>query len=698
MGIARLTQDLHPYLESAVLPQRLENGSAIEFHKLVIDGPSMVYHVHNKVAAYKFSTLPSAGLLNLPTYTQLSDVVKRFLHDLEDHGAIISHIFFDGKLPVHKRPVRIDRLEKSRIALEVQKLTDLDLSRNDHVQLGQQQLSEAIWHERTNRQVANVTLPFIVPAVIEQLKSSRWAGVVTIVPGEAEVYCAPAAKQENACVLTNDSDLALFEDLQEEGVIVLLNSLAKKVERVYPEKSKIEARCWRPGQISQQLGAKSLVRFGFEREEDASANFFTIAERARSAANDNDKAFEIFAKQFRTHCTVKDSSIPASRLRSLDPRLAEVASQFRDIYYNDLESEQHNSTGIEIHSTLPILLEDVSRDSSWRYGQDFRRLAYSLIANHFLNDAMSSSQCEIHRRSRPPIVELLRKGQKIALDTVQTGASLDEQIQSLQTYWDILARYHSHDQQHFESHRTTEAFLRINFLLFGLHAVLLQRSENQKRAFSTRIIMQYVGMAATATSKPRRNARDDENSNWNLMHLNANVQSVLYSLRMVKQAADFVDNDTNMQKKKDEALLQTTHLSPQNSQTFRALLAWLSKMPEIQDLFLDPVQTAELFSKVPAEQLRVMLRPLAEQFDLLKALGIEVVEDEAKIDQDVDVADVSRNAAGGTSLDSGGPWVAGRSRKRKKGPPENKSVDSKKAIPSTLSNGANMFELLRQHD
>lgn len=89
MGIARLTQDLHPYLESAVLPQRLENGSAIEFHKLVIDGPSMVYHVHNKVAAYKFSTLPSAGLLNLPTYTQLSDVVKRFLHDLEDHGAIM---------------------------------------------------------------------------------------------------------------------------------------------------------------------------------------------------------------------------------------------------------------------------------------------------------------------------------------------------------------------------------------------------------------------------------------------------------------------------------------------------------------------------------------------------------------------------------------------------------------------------------
>jgi hypothetical protein len=83
MGIARLTQDLANYAEH--LTVGVSDASASYSFSVpqlwVIDGPSLVYHVYNKLLAYKLSQS-----VNVPTYAEINTGVHTFLKSLIDHG------------------------------------------------------------------------------------------------------------------------------------------------------------------------------------------------------------------------------------------------------------------------------------------------------------------------------------------------------------------------------------------------------------------------------------------------------------------------------------------------------------------------------------------------------------------------------------------------------------------------------------
>lgn len=81
MGIPRLTRDLQPYLQNAILSRKAVTNEVL-VHDLVIDGPSMVHHVYNRI-------LPSqdiARVCDVPTYSFLNLAIHQFLSDIEACG------------------------------------------------------------------------------------------------------------------------------------------------------------------------------------------------------------------------------------------------------------------------------------------------------------------------------------------------------------------------------------------------------------------------------------------------------------------------------------------------------------------------------------------------------------------------------------------------------------------------------------
>src|SRR4051794_40318818 len=104
MGIPRLSQDLHPYADRVPIGKLNPSTSTLNIEHLVIDGPSLVYLAYNRLLAYRASRSP---VLNggIPRYSEINHGFQYFLADLEDCGAQIHWIFFDGGLPIAKRSV-----------------------------------------------------------------------------------------------------------------------------------------------------------------------------------------------------------------------------------------------------------------------------------------------------------------------------------------------------------------------------------------------------------------------------------------------------------------------------------------------------------------------------------------------------------------------------------------------------------------
>jgi len=88
MGIPRLTQDLQPYLEGAIISSTTTGTSTVRIRRLVIDGPSMVYHVYNRLAAHTVDHMQeNKDVYRPPSYAELCSAVDHFLQFLENCDA-----------------------------------------------------------------------------------------------------------------------------------------------------------------------------------------------------------------------------------------------------------------------------------------------------------------------------------------------------------------------------------------------------------------------------------------------------------------------------------------------------------------------------------------------------------------------------------------------------------------------------------
>ena len=478
--------------------------------------------------------------------------------------------------------------------------------------------------------------------------------MVSVVPGEAEAFCVPAAKACNAAILTNDSDLALFEDLTSDGVVVLLHSMKLSVTG---NARALEAQCWRPREIVQKLELNSLLGLGFERSKDSTASFSIILQRAKDSRGivESDTGFTAFQTQFNGPSESPTELSSSKSLTNFDPRLSELVCQL----FNASDATLSNSPAI-LQLTLPILHEDPTRDSSWSYGRSLRHAAYCLLHLHKLKTTKAHPTAE-PPTSDPSVSELNRKGQRIAEDKLLLTSS-HQPISSAKTNMNLLNQYLATASPSTTT-STPPTPTATTYILWALHTVLDQRLTVGKQSYSRNLIKQFLSLTPLPSERQQRPPAglpvSDAANGWTLLHLNANVQAVLYSARMLKQTVDF------LQKNRE-------HDQAGTDDEIAKLAQVLGSMPPIEDLFLDPIGARHLMQQVPQEKLRGMISPIFE----LAGWSLDDMNEAAKEDSSNLEVVVSR-----------------KSKKRKKAKVEE---DNKASASAAKPRSTNPFDLLTQ--
>ncbi|KAE8357710.1 XPG domain containing-domain-containing protein [Aspergillus caelatus] len=522
MGIPRLTRHLRPFSEAVLLEGRLQKrqDGVGHVHSVVIDGPSLVYHVFWRLLSWTDSRteFPDAQ----PTCSEVSCGVMIYLLLLTITGVKIERICFDGALPSEKRKTRLLRLEKSRRKIELLRLKPQSALQNSSGYSGKRAIAlENILQGRALPARYNdlPENPFMVPAVFEDLKlrwnkenivtAARdalymqsieikdfpWADITVMVPGEADAYCAYFAKCTNSSILTNDSDL-LLHDLGPRGSLIFLNS----VEVVgwdphRPSERQIRAMSLSPALIARRLGVTDILRFAFELKTHPDAGTAELVQRANSSCegSENTPEYQAFIQEYQQSM----HGFEATNLQSLphlDARVSELFWQF--------EWRQGHMVPDAPHMYLAVLNEDHARRCAWAEGRLYRSLAYSVL-----------------NASRPVsnrvgfINEFARRGGRIAVDKVVLG---NENWIMTETGV-LLVRLRS-VQNKVEVDTALPAYW-IMFALCELHD-----------ADSSLVTLDHARLSRFLTL-----GYMNENFDWKDMQLTAQIQAVLYSLRILGQ-------------------------------------------------------------------------------------------------------------------------------------------------------------------
>jgi hypothetical protein len=453
-------------------------------------------------------------------------------------------------MPQSKRETRLERMEKTRQQLESY----------PHVQLNQPSqirqtipvnYQKALWDQpmlSTRRQV----LPppaFLVAAAIESLQSSAWAAKVHVVPEEADSACARAMSGAGMSVLTNDSDLALYP-FHEDNRIVWLHSVTKTMPK-NPTFSYLRGSILQPSRMCERIGMSNLLTLAFERHLDITVGTATIVARAKARCTTLglDPAYDDFQSQYRITAHERLSR----DLKGLDPRTAELVVQMK---------EQQETA----HVYLPILHEDSTRDAAWSYGSKIRQLAYSMLAS-------SPSHSTKH------VQEFYRKGQRVApadfriLTAPELETAASETVPAFATL-------------------RNSSSLSLTILQWWLMAITLLIKEKIALGKAATAAMVYAAMGISPYHT-RAISLDD-------VHFHANVQAVLYSMRMLKQILDHLSSTAPM------------GLSP----TLWDLHQALEQLPHLQDLFLDDIQVRAIVRKTDVSAVNEMIDPMLALLDI----------------------------------------------------------------------------------
>ncbi|KAL4955067.1 XPG domain containing-domain-containing protein [Aspergillus filifer] len=526
MGIPRLRRHLLPFSQSVLLQGNAgPDHEALEcINSVVIDGPSLVYNVYSRLLSW-FSSRAIGVLDSLPTCDEVSRGVMLYLIHLEMLGVKIEGIYFDGALPVSKREIRMARLESQRERLKyfcARTKNGFKKSRSCNCQriVGPENILRS---RPTPANYVNVPAnAFMVSAVFEDLKfrwswkrissatdeilplpSSElgtypWEGITSMVPGEADVHCAYTARVKNSSILTNDSDLLLY-DLGGHGSVIFLDSVElTKWDPRQPLLFQIKAVLMRPSVVARRLDIPNLRYLACELEAHPNTGLSKLIQRSKSAATMIKMHDHHHYHRFAVAYEIDQRQVVADESNQgpgyLDNRISELFWQY--------ELRAKYAAGDYPHVYLPILNEDHTKQCAWAKGRELRQLAYSILNN-----------------SRPPeqrhryICEFVRRGHRIAEDRVELYPetwisarmrALDgrlgvlritlQDVDDAQVFWTIFALGHC----------------------YGADAEFAQNDLGKLKQFLT---LGYMGKQLA----------------WADIHLTAQMHAVLYSLRVLKQ-------------------------------------------------------------------------------------------------------------------------------------------------------------------
>lgn len=274
---------------------------------------------------------------------------------------IHSHaIYFDGVLPSTKLATRKQRLQKIM-----------------------KQLDEAKESFKTGKALSKSMPepPFLVPSVLESIQNSRFGTAVTVVPAEADTYCADEAMAyesrtgQMATIITNDSDL-LIQASGAQTRIMLLSGLTRSRT---PEGMRVEANVFFPAQLAAAAGVENLVPTAFFMSQDYHLSFDAAVAKAKKSNLDTNAEFLAFQTELQKphYNTSKFPDTINQALQQMDPRIAELAHQTMPGF--------PHSPGDSANMFLVPLFEDVGRFSAWAAGQDIRDTVYRMVLSGSAN-------------------------------------------------------------------------------------------------------------------------------------------------------------------------------------------------------------------------------------------------------------------------------------------------------------------------
>lgn len=423
-----------------------------------------------------------------------------------------SAIFFDGSLPQHKRPERLSRIRQhSVIANNYFLATSAGIPKEDNSGLPFARLP-AVNENRPlpilSTRKKNFALPcpsFLVPAILDTLRSSRQYGpLIRLVSGEADPYLAQAVKRDGGTILTSDSDLLLY-DLGPDGNVVFLNDISISAPA---EIRQISAPVYNQLSILRKMSPTAclldLQTFAYDLTKDSSwsslAEWMAQAETASHRAGHEDDVCRQFITQYEDFPAIV-SSQPGG-MEFLDPRIAEfIISGGNHRLLNNNPSLDGSLQRVP-EFFLPQLLDRWDLGSAWHTGRHIRELAYSICYPGSTDD--QSSIIEYRRTlSENP------QGHEMSLSSGE---------QTAQYFRDTLASINTFIGQSNPSSRQLE------WIALCLSLELSDTASESKQSVAVK------SWENAAQPKPQRNLMD-----WDTVHLAANVQGTLYSLRILYQ-------------------------------------------------------------------------------------------------------------------------------------------------------------------
>ena len=407
---------------------------------------------------------------------------------------------------------------------------------------------------------------FVVPAVLEALGTSKYAAITTVVPGEAEVYCATAAREDGGIILSNDSDLFVHDF--GNGAFVYLDSVELRTSE---SKDQIrDVKCckililevFRPPDIAQRLGIKNLQELAFQFVRRHS---HTLSEAIKATKDPRDREEELayvkFLQEYDTEPSVSEnqqfSPQALARLhnqaRFLDPRTSELICQI----------ESKNSQDAQVY--LLFLIEDPTRSSAWSFSSYQRSFIYS-VCTLYLKNATDYP--------RTTITECRRRGQDFVMHPIHL-LTYPETIAfaiTLQTRLQIFTKA-------FPSIPTTLVWR--TYALFSIYLWHLNASKSPP----SRTLLQRA-LTANYTPHPT----------WEDIHLSAQIEAVLHSLRMIQQILQYISSAMEIPLPRE--LLE--------------LAASLQHLPVLASLMPSPFELSKMTDEVDVENVMERLALLLQ--------------------------------------------------------------------------------------
>jgi hypothetical protein len=347
---------------------------------------------------------------------------------------------------------------------------------------------------------------FLVPAILEALQTSpEYRDITIVIPGEADLYCAKSVKDAGGIVLTSDSDL-LAHDLGPFGAVVFFGDIESK------DGDSLWAPVYRPATISGRLdlhGLQGLQALAFEMFLDNHGSLPLLVKKAKLEHSIKllQNRFEDFQREY--------ASLPASPLiniimpqvrtvlQTLDPRISEFVLHFP---FLAKIAAQPPYIGVRSspHIFLAFLHECPVRTTAWEPSRGVRQLAYGLINLVAPENEQVSTTFEHIRQ------ETESDGRELQVPDRDELVRLCEALVAL--FKNIV-----------------EKFPGISYLdLWTTMAVVqdIQFSHHNSKANLGQLVKQQVLQSKEQVPK---------SLTWEMLHYHSQLQSSLYSFRILKQ-------------------------------------------------------------------------------------------------------------------------------------------------------------------